>query len=170
MKLIFEPLGRSHDRSRFICGDAALDRWFRIQAGQEERRNVTRVFIARDAEAGGPDDLVGFYTLSMFALGFEDLPDDLVRKLPKYPEVPAALIGRLARAEHVRRQGIGELLLADAIKRVVSAAKTVAAYAVVVDAKDAHAAAFYRAYGFIPFPTRPDRLFLLLETAVAALK
>jgi ribosomal protein S18 acetylase RimI-like enzyme len=170
MKLAFEPLDRSHDRSRFTCGDATLDRWFRTQAGQEERRNVTRVFIARDIEAEGSDALIGFYTLSMFALAFEDLPEDLSRRLPRYPEVPAALIGRLGRAERVRGQGMGERLLADAIARVIAAARTVAAFAIVVDAKDAGAVVFYRGFGFIPFPTRPNRLFLLTETARAALK
>jgi ribosomal protein S18 acetylase RimI-like enzyme len=168
MRLIFEPLGRSHDRSRFTCGESALDRWFRAQAGQDEKRNVTRVFVARDADGVAPDALVGFYTLSMFALAFEDLPDNMKRRLPKYPEVPAALIGRLARADSVRGQGIGELLLADAIQRIVAASKTVAAFAIVVDAKDGRASAFYRSFGFVPFPSRPDRLFLLTETARAA--
>lgn len=170
MKVIFEPLGRAHDRSRFTCGEAALDRWFRAQAGQEERRNITRVFVARDGEASEPDVVVGFYTLSMFTLAFDDLPSDLSRKLPRYPEVPAALIGRLARSEKVRGQGVGELLLADAIQRILGAAKTIAAFAIVADAKDARAGEFYRAYGFIPFPTRPGRLFLLLDTARAAIR
>src|SRR5260221_8555787 len=112
-----------------------------MQAGQDDRRNVARVFIARDSIG-----IAGFYSLSMLALAFTDMPPDTVRKLPKYPDIPAALIGRLARAERVRGQGIGELLLADAVSRVLSAARAVAAFAIVVDATDDRAASFYRTF------------------------
>ncbi len=101
---------------------------------------------------------------------FDDLPPDLRRRLPRYEAIPAALIGRLARDERVRGQGVGELLLADAIVRILSAAQSVAVFAIVVDAKDERAATFYEGYGFERFPTRPLRLFLPASTAAAALE
>jgi predicted GNAT family N-acyltransferase len=105
----------------------------------------------------------------MFALALGDLPPEISRKLPRYPEVPATLIGRLARAERVKGLGVGELLVADAVKRILLAARAVATFAIVVDAKDEKVASFYRILGFVPFPRRPSRLFLPTATAAAAL-
>jgi len=97
------------------------------------------------------------------------LPDQLAHSLPRYEAIPAALIGRLARHERAKGSGIGDLLVADAVKRVLAAAKSVAAYAIVVDAKDERGRRFYESHGLISLPSRPNRLFLLRETAAAAL-
>lgn len=166
LKVVIEPLGKHHDRARFSCGQAELDEWFRLRASQDEKRNVARVFVAVEAELG----VVGFYSLSSLSLSLADLPEEMARKLPRYDAIPAALIGRLARDERVRGQGIGEILLADAIQRVLRAGLSIAVYAIVVDAKDERAADFYRAFGFRPFPLRPERLFLPAATAAAGLE
>jgi GNAT superfamily N-acetyltransferase len=166
MPVRIEPLGDHHDRANFSCGIAALDDWFRSRAGQDERRNVSRVFVAVDDSFG----IIGYYTLSSFSIAPDELPRDLSRKLPRYGTIPAVLIGRLARDRRVRGQHLGELLLANAIRRVLGAARSVAVYAIVVDAKDERAAEFYRTYGFQPFPLRPQRLFLTTATAIAALE
>lgn len=166
MTIVIEPLGKHHDRTKFSCGQSELDDWFRRRASQDERRNVARVFIATDDALG----IVGFYSLSSFTLAFEDLPEEIARKLPRYDAIPAALIGRLARDERARGHGIGELLLADAIRRILGAGKTLAVFAIVVDAKDERAAAFYEGFGFRPFPLNPRRLFLLTSSAVAAVE
>ncbi|MBU6299158.1 MAG: GNAT family N-acetyltransferase [Alphaproteobacteria bacterium] len=142
-----------------------LDDWFRQRATQDDKRNVARIFVAVDDEG-----IVGFYSLSAFTLSLTDIPEDLARKLPRYDAIPAGLIGRLARDERVRGQGIGELLLADAIKRILGAGRTLAVFAIVVDAKDDRAVTFYKRYGFRSFPLRPRRLFLLASTAAAGLK
>jgi GNAT superfamily N-acetyltransferase len=159
-----EPLGAHHERRAFTCGQPDLDAWFRERASQDEKRNLARVFVASD-----PAGVVGFHTLSSYTIGLPDLPADLARKLPRYEAIPAALLGRLARAERVRRQGVGELLIADAIRRTLSAAASLAVYATLVDAKDERASAFYERFGFRPFPSRPNRLFLLAETAAKAI-
>jgi ribosomal protein S18 acetylase RimI-like enzyme len=164
LAIAIEPLGRQHDRAEFSCGQPALDDWFRRRAGQDEKRNVARVFVAIDDERC----VIGFYSLSSFTLAIDDLPDEVVRKLPRYHAIPAALIGRLARDQRVRRQGIGELLLADAVRRILAASRSLAVFAIVVDAKDDHAVAFYENFGFRRFPTRPGRLFLLTSTAAEA--
>jgi GNAT superfamily N-acetyltransferase len=94
----------------------------------------------------------------------------VAHKLPRYDAIPAALIGRLARDERVRGKGVGELLLADAIQRILGAGRSVAVFAIVVDAKDDRAVDFYQAFGFRAFPLQPRRLFLLTATAEAALR
>jgi ribosomal protein S18 acetylase RimI-like enzyme len=164
MNIRIEPLSKKHNRKGFRCGELALDKWFETQAGQDERRHFSRVFVAID-----DDGVVGFYSLSMFALALDDLPTTLSRKLPNYQAIPAALIGRLARHERTRGCGVGELLVADAIARILNAAVTVAAYAIVVDAKNEHAISFYESFGFVLFPTAKNRLFLLCDTARKAL-
>ena len=160
-----EPLGKQHDRAAFSSGQRDIDDWFRRRASEDQRRNVARVFVATDDQLG----VIGFYSLSSYTLTLDDLPADLARKLPRYDAIPAARIGRLARDERVRAQGVGELLLADAVRRILGAARSVAVFAIVVDAKDDRAAAFYRRFGFQPFPLRASRLFLLTSTALAAL-
>jgi ribosomal protein S18 acetylase RimI-like enzyme len=161
-----EPLSNQHDRSKFSCGERELDDWFRRRAGQDERRNVARVFVALNDELG----VVGFYSLSSFKLDFDDLPEAIARKLPRYDGVPAALIGRLERDTRVRGKGVGELLVADAVRRILSAAQSLAIFAVMVDAKNERAAAFYEGFGFRRFPLRPNRLFLLVSSAATALE
>jgi GNAT superfamily N-acetyltransferase len=162
--LVIEPLARHHDREAFSSGSPELDAWFRRRASQDEKRNVARVFVAVEAGFG----VVGFYSLGSFAFDMADLPPDLARKLPRYGAVPAALIGRLGRDIRMRGKGLGEFLLADAVKRVLGAAASLAIHAIVVDAKDERAADFYRGFGFQPFPSRPRRLFLPVASATTA--
>ena len=164
MSIRFETLNAKHDRRAFSCGVPALDDWFWTRAGQDQRRHVAQVFVAVER-----DDIVGFYSLSMFTLALESLPPELARKLPRYEAIPAALIGRLARHQRARGSGIGDLLLADAVTRILGAAESVAAYAIVVDAKNENGRAFYQSHGFISLPSRANRLFLLAATAIQAL-
>jgi GNAT superfamily N-acetyltransferase len=166
MALTIEPLASSHDRAGFSCGRPQLDDWLHRRAGQDERRNLARVFVAVDDAIG----IAGFYSLSAFSLSLPDLPQEIARKLPRYDAIPAALIGRLARDVRVPGQGIGELLLADAVRRVLGVGKTLAVFAIVVEAKDEKATAFYEGFGFRPFPLHPNRLFLLTSSAIAAVE
>lgn len=159
-------LNKGHDRRGFESGQPDLDDWFRRRATEDEKRNIARVFVATDDELG----IIGFYSLSSFTLAINDLPEEIARKLPRYDAIPAALIGRLARDVRVRGEGVGKLLLADAIRRILSAGRSLAVFAIVVDAKDAAASTFYETFGFRPFSLRAQRLFLLTATAAAALE
>ncbi|MGH8865202.1 MAG: GNAT family N-acetyltransferase [Burkholderiales bacterium] len=167
MAIVFEALGKQHDRSKFSCGQAELDDWFRRRAGQDERRNVARVFVAVDSDLG----VVGFHSLGAFKLDLDVLPEEIARKLPRYENgLPAALIGRLARDLRVHGKGVGALLVADAMRRILGASQTLGVLAIVVDAKNERAATFYEGFGFRRFPQRPNRLFLLASSATAALE
>jgi predicted GNAT family N-acyltransferase len=155
-----EPLGEQHKRAAFSCGVEALDRYLQKQAGQDVAKRVAAVFvITLDGET-----IAGFYTLSAHVVSLADLPPNVAKKLPRYPNVPATLLGRLAVNVDCRGQGIGELLLLDALQRVLLTTREVASAVVVVDAKDERAREFYLRHDFIPFPTQPNRLFYPVKT------
>ena len=158
----FEPLGSHHDRAAFSCGVEALDRYLHQQAGQDMRRHIAAVFVLNDAEASA---IVGYYTLSATAVLATGLPPDVTKRLPRYPELPAVLLGRLAIDIRYRGHRFGELLLIDALHRC-RAVEQIAAMAVVVDAKDDAARTFYERYGFRRFVDDEYRLFLPMATIV----
>ena len=111
-----------------------------------------------------PSEIAGFYTLSATSVKLEGLPKDLIKKLPRYPAVPATLLGRLAISANHQRKGFGERLLVDALLRSLAASASVGSVVVVVDAKDESNAGFYTKYGFIKFVDSPLRLFMMMAT------
>jgi GNAT superfamily N-acetyltransferase len=157
-RTIIEPLG-VQDRSAFSCGSEALDRYFRERASQDVKRLMASCFVAI-AESNG--EIAGYYTLAATSIAVTDLPSDLARRLPRYPSLPAALVGRLAVDRQFHSKGLGGALIADAAMRVLKG--DVKAFALVVEAKDDSALAFYRTLGFARFVSRPLSLFLPLET------
>ncbi len=157
-----ELLAKAHERDRFDCGVDALNRFIHAQARQDMDRGVAVVCVAVPANA--PAQVAGYYSLASTGVRLEDLPESTRKKLPRYPLVPATLLGRLAVDRHFRGQRLGEYLLVDALKRARQASRSVASAAVVVDAKDDSAAAFYARYGFMPFPDQPHRLFIAMKT------
>lgn len=152
-------LDTRHDRTVFNSGSPPLDRYLREQVTQDIRRRVAACFVALTDE----QRIAGYYTLASASVPLVDLPAETARKLPRYPAVPTVRMGRLAVDQAFKGQGLGGALLADAIDRAVRAA--IAAYALIVDAKDEAAAAFYRHHGFIALPDSPLTLFLPLATA-----
>jgi ribosomal protein S18 acetylase RimI-like enzyme len=145
------------DAASFRCGQAPLDEYVGRYASQDVRRNVARVFIATPEP--DPRRLAGYFTLSAGSVSCSELPESLAKKLPRYP-VPVALIGRLAVDAAFQGKGLGSILLVDACRKVAHASTTLAVAGLVVDAKDAAAAAFYRHFGFLPLPGQPARLVL----------
>jgi GNAT superfamily N-acetyltransferase len=148
-----EALASAHDRSNFESGVEALDRYFRSQANQDARKNIAAPFVLLTPEGV----IVGYYTLSSTAIALAELPENTTRKLPKYPLVPATLLGRLAVDRRQQGKGYGRFLLADALYR--SWKSEIASFAVVVDAIDEGARKFYERESFLPFPDRPLKLF-----------
>jgi predicted GNAT family N-acyltransferase len=157
---IIEPLARRHDRAGFDCGIPELNDYLRRQAAQDTRRGVSRVYVARER---GSSKMLGYYTLSAASSGKKSLPEKEAKRLPHYP-VPAALLGRLAVDHTGQGEGLGKYLLFDALHRVLQAAETLAVYALVVDAKNDDARAFYERYGFLSFSDTSSRLFIPVET------
>jgi GNAT superfamily N-acetyltransferase len=156
-----EPLDRGrHDRSVFSCGVPALDSYLQRQAAQDMDRHAAVVYVA----VVEPPVIAGYYTLSQFSIDLVRLPEDLAKRLPRYPVVPATLLGRLAVASALHGQGLGETLLFDALRRSLVQSAHIASAGVIVDAKDEKAAAFYERYGFSPILGADHRLFLHMKT------
>jgi ribosomal protein S18 acetylase RimI-like enzyme len=158
------PLGPTHDRNTFNSESETLNRYLREQVTQDVRRRVAACFVAL---ATG-QRIAGYYTLTSASFLLTDLPASISRKLPRYPTVPAIRIGRLAIDRACKGLGLGGALLADALDR--AARSEIAAYAMMVDAKDESAADFYRHHGFLALPDSPLTLFLPLATVQLARK
>lgn len=150
-----EALSDQHDRGGFDCGVEPLDRYFRTQVGQDMRRRVATCFVLLEA---GMASVLGFYTLAATSITLTDLPAAMTKRLPRYPTIPATLMGRLAVDGRQRGRRLGELLLLDAFARALR--NEIASFAFVVDAKDEGAAAFYARYGLMPLGAGGRRLFL----------
>ena len=151
-------LDASHDRASFDSDSAALNRYLQQQATQDVRRRITACFVAVPGDH--VQHVAGYYTLASSSVLLHDLPAATGKKLPRYPSVPVVRMGRLAVAKAFNGVGLGAALLADALGRAARA--EIAAYALVVDAKDDAAASFYRHHGFIAMPSTPLTLFLPL--------
>lgn len=148
-----------HDRAAFACGVPELDEYLQRYAEQHRRRGIGATYVLVDNTE--PGRILGYYTLSAAEVDAAQLGDTERRKLPRYP-VPCFRLGRLAARADRQRVGLGRLLLACAVDRCLKTRQQIAAYALIVDAKDARAQAFYRHYGFTPFAGRPLALYLPL--------
>jgi GNAT superfamily N-acetyltransferase len=164
-KLVIEALTSHHNRATFSCGSDILDRYLLRQAGQDSRKHVAATFVLVEKNRS---TVVGFYTLSATNLRLNDLPEQTIRKLPKYPFVPAILLGRLAVDQKNHGMGYGQLLLIDALKRCINTLD-IGWAAVIVDAKDEQAVAFYEHHHFIRLSPSAFRLFLPRSTIASFL-
>jgi GNAT superfamily N-acetyltransferase len=156
-----EPLSGRHDRSAFTCGVEPLDRYFRQFASQDMRRRLATCFVISEAAAG---TIAGYYTLAATNLLLRELPDAVAARLPRYPAIPAVLLGRLAVAVAFQGRRVGAVLLSDALTR--SARADIGIFALVVDPKDEDARRFYRHHGLIDLPQPERRMFLPIESAL----
>ena len=145
-RFVIELLAKAHDRTGFACGNDRIDAYFRTAVSQDVKRQYAKCFVACELATGR---VAGFYTLSSSSVPLTEVPEALARKLPRYPTVPAVLIGWLARDADFAGSGLGEALLFDAI--------------------DDRAAMFYAAFGFSPLLERPRTLYLPIETGLALL-
>lgn len=160
---LVEALYARHDRATFASGVEPLDRYFREQVAQDVRRRSTACYVALDRASG---KVAGYYTLAASGIPLAELPAELSRKLPRYPLVPVARLGRLAVDRAYQGRRLGGSLLWDATMR--AARSEIAVYALVVDAKDEQAAAFYRHHGFTAFGSLPRQMVLPLTKLVPA--
>lgn len=155
-----EELSADHDRSAFSCGHDSLDDFLKKFAGQNQKSGISKTYVAVRPEA---QRVSGYYSLSAGAVHFKDIPEDLRKRLPKYP-VPVAHLGRLAVDVTAQGQRLGELLLMDALTRIVRAANSIGIHAVEVVAIDESAKRFYIKYGFAALLDDPHHLYLSIKT------
>lgn len=153
-------LSGEHDRTDFCCGDAALDAYLKKQAGQDGKRGVSNTIVATALDS---NVVMGFYTLSAYAVDLTMLPVNITRKLPRYGKIPAILLGRLAVDNKAQGQKLGGFLLHDALARALSG--EVGWVVFLVHAKNDKAVDFYRHFGFHSFEHEPMTLYIHRKTA-----
>lgn len=158
-----ETLGSGHDRKSFSCGIAALDTYLKERVTQDIKRRASNCFVVCD-DAGL---VAGYYSFAATSLPLDELSGDEKKRLPRYALLPAGLIGRLAVDQRFRGKGLGGALVIDAALRASRAGPAV--FALIVDAKDDAAIAFYLHLGFRRFTSKPASLFLPMATALHAL-
>ena len=156
----------THDRGAFDCGTAVLNDYLKRQASQHVKSGVCRLYVLVDDEA--PERILGFYTLSNSEIVREDLDERAARRLPRHP-VPTITLGRMAVHQDEQGNGRGALLLVDAVQRCARVSQEVGVHAIIVDAKDDNAKAFYEHFGFTELPQHPMRLILPMGTAIQLL-
>lgn len=157
--IVVERLDRQHDRSNFACGQPALNDWLKQRAGQFDKRDLARTYVA---VLPGERAVVGYYAISNHRVSYEALPEDQAKGLPRI-DIPALLLGRLAVDRAAQGRRIGSLLLTDALRRAQHLADQVGIRAVEVDALDDSARPFYLKFGFVQLADDPHHLFLALH-------
>ena len=160
-KYIITHLEKRHIKDKFNCGVDALNEYLKTQAGQDMKKNVAVSYVLTTNDA---NYILGYYTLSSIGIIADELPEDLIKKLPRYPILPGILVGRLARDEEARGKKIGHYLLIDALKRSLDISTQLGSVAVIVEAKNEKAILFYKNFGFFEFPDNGRRLFLPMNT------
>lgn len=161
MSQISEPLNSTHKKSDFSCGKEMLDTYIQKQANQDVKRKLSACFVINETET---NLIKGYYTLSNNSVASEFIPEQIRKKLPRsYETIPTTLLGRLAIDDRFQGQGIGKLILIDALKRSYEISKTIGSFAVVVDPIDQEAENFYNKYGFVKLPDS-GKMFLPMKT------
>ena len=162
--LIFkiEPLNsEEHIRSDFRCGKDTLDNYIPNLAPQDLKRNTARVFVAIKKSDNGPKRTVlGYYSLSSYIINPKELDETFAKRLPRYDQLPATLLGRLAVDCTQQGKKLGEALLYNALKKSLAGSEHIASIGLIAEAKDEKAAQFYLKYGFQRFKNSPIKLFL----------
>jgi ribosomal protein S18 acetylase RimI-like enzyme len=157
------PLGQQV-RGDFTCGNDVLNAYLLTQAGQDMKRRVAACFLAIDNATGA---IAGYYTLSACHVQLADVASDWQKRLPRYPVVPSARLGRLAIDVRYQGRKLGVALLSNAVVRALRS--DIAAHMMVVEAKNDIAAAFYMHHGFRRDPHEPRRLYAPLPMLGLAL-
>ena len=158
---LIEAFSKHHDRTGFSCGIESLDRYLHQQISQDLKRNAAAPFVL--IEQGSPK-VLGYYTMSAFSVALQNIPKNLQKQLPHYPQVPATLIGRLAVDQTFHGKRLGEKLLINALRRAYASREQIASAVVVVDVINENAVTFYAKYGFMTVQNEPNRLFLPMDT------
>jgi GNAT superfamily N-acetyltransferase len=155
-----EPLDRKRHRTdSFDCGKPIFDRWLPAYAGQLQRRDVARTFVAADADL----NVIGYYTLVAGEVEHGAASSEVATGASRHFPIPLCLIARLAVDRSWQRRGLGRELLREAMLRALAASEQIGIRAIVVDAIDEGAVAFYRRHGFEP--TTEDGLTLMVPIA-----
>jgi ribosomal protein S18 acetylase RimI-like enzyme len=162
---IIELLNKSHNREQFDCGVEVLNQFLKTTARQHIQKGISRTFVLSDED--NPRIIIGFFTLTICEIRSEKLPSEIAKKYPS--QVPGVKLARLAVDRQWQRQGIGEILMVEAMQRALIVADTAGGIGLFVDAKDEAAQSYYARYGFITLADNPLEMFLPLSLLKSAL-
>jgi predicted GNAT family N-acyltransferase len=159
MELKIELLKKSHNKSDFDSKTPLLDNYIKKQSSQDVKRNLSACYVLTE-----DNHVIGYYTLSSSSVPRDEMPEELIQKLPSsYENLPAILLGRLAVDHRKKGKGYGEVLLLDAMQRSLDLAEKLGILSVVVDPIDEAAESFYSKYGFIKIPSN-GKMFIAMDT------
>lgn len=157
---MIELLNKKHNRGDFDCGKELLNNYLKKQVSQDIKRKLSACFVLSENGA----DIQGYYTLSNNSIPLSQIPEPIQKKLQKsYNSIPTTLLGRLAIDKKYQGQGIGKILLIDALKRSYELSLEIGSFAVVVDPIDQEAERFYQKYDFIKLPDS-QKMFIAMKT------
>ena len=155
-----DKLSSMHNKKDFSSGSVFLDNYLKNQAGQDIKRNISVTYVMTKCDC---KNVIGYYTISSISIDISEMPDEYIKKLPKYPTFPAVLLGRLAVDLKFQKKKLGEYLLVDALKRSLLISNQLGVHAIIVDAKDDAAVNFYLRYGFLKFKSYNLKLFMTIK-------
>lgn len=162
-----ELLAKSHDRDGFDCGIEPLNLFLKHTARQHAERGISRTYVLVDENAVEPKAIIGYFALNLCQIRSEALSPEQARKLPR--NVSGVRLGRLARDNQFKGQGIGNILMVATMEKFIEVFNLAGGVGLFVDAKDQKAKEFYERFGFVSLPSNEFELFLPLKTIQAAL-
>ena len=160
LHLSIEPLQERHDKTKFDSGVDVFNQYLQTQASQDAKRSVAAPFVLVEHRT----TVIGYYTLSAYGIRLADLSSAAIKKLPKYPLLPATLLGRLAVSHERQGQKLGQFMLMDTLRRSLESTREIGSIGVVVDAYNGSAEKFYLHHEFSPLPGQTNKLFLGMAT------
>lgn len=157
---------KEHDRKSFDCGEEALNNYLKTLSSQHDKKDLSRTFVLTSPQ--NESQIKGFYSLALCTVAIETLPIEIAKKYPN--DIHCALIGRLAVNKIHQRQGFGEILLIDAIRKAIESSSLIPTPMIIVDAKNEAAKKLYSNVGFKGFPKEPNKLYLSRKSAIEMLR
>ena len=162
----FDP--KTHDRTAFSCGVPQIDNYMKLTAKKGSKADVVRIWVVVDVK----NNIIGFYGINMHAVDVRDMPEAYQKKAGKHGMLPAAFIAMIGVDKSQQGNGIGSALVADALSRIARVADEIGTCVIILDVYDdgdvdtvARRKTYYEAFGFLPLPDQPLRLFMPVQTA-----
>jgi predicted GNAT family N-acyltransferase len=155
----FNILSPEHNRNDFFCGESALDSYIKERARLDQKRRMCQVHVLEEGSA-----IIGFYTLSAYAIDGATLPPKVAKKYPSKLKIPCSILGRLAVDSRYQGQHYGYQLLAHALALTQYISEQIGCFCVIVDAKNEKVRSFYIQYGFMPVVDDERRLYLPVDS------
>jgi GNAT superfamily N-acetyltransferase len=164
--VVVEILTKAHDRKSFDCGASNQNEFLRQRARKHAELGYSQTYVAAE---NGETHILGFVTLAMGSIGFEEIDEAIASRLPRYP-MPVVVLGQLGTDVAFQDRGIGSLLLRFAIERAVPVAQSIGCFAMVIDADNPKAHDWYLKKGFVSLREKSMRVYLPIVTLKASMR